>query len=449
VWSEYLAIDRIGIRDRFFELGGTSIQAAQVVNRLQKELGEFIYIVTLFDAPSIAEYAVLLEREYGAALGRRFSRPTASSVQSVRAGGDERLDDDAVARLERSIVRLKGSESSIDRQSGKNPSATFILAPPRSGTTLLRMMLAGHPRLFAGAELQLLGFHSLQERREAFTDKFSLWLEGTIRAVMDLKSCGADEAKAIMEDYERRGWTTKQFYRELQDWLGDRMLVDKSPAYALDSGALRRAEQVFHEPTYIHLVRHPYSMIRSFESYHLDQVLYLKPHAFAARQLGELVWLVSHRNIVEFLSSVPEHRRYRMRFEDLVSRPDEVMTDLCDTVGLDFDPLLLQPYQDTDKKMSDGIYQDSTPMGDTKFLKRGKIDSSVAESWRGVIDHDFLSDLTWRIAEDFGYQRPSGAESARSSTGSSAGRRRHDLMAESRAQRAARRGIPDGNGSDG
>ena len=45
----------------------------------------------------------------------------------------------------------------FDESQEKNPPAIFILAPPRSGTSLLRLMLAGHPELFAVNELKLLG----------------------------------------------------------------------------------------------------------------------------------------------------------------------------------------------------------------------------------------------------------------------------------------------------
>ena len=59
-----------------------------------------------------------------------------------------------------------------------NPPAMFILSPPRSGTTLLRVMLAGHPDLFAASELQLLGFNTMSERIAAYSGKFSAWLDG-------------------------------------------------------------------------------------------------------------------------------------------------------------------------------------------------------------------------------------------------------------------------------
>jgi amino acid adenylation domain-containing protein len=69
-WRVLLDLDRVGIHDRFFELGGTSLAAARFVNQVQAELGESIFVVTLFSAPSVAEYAAFLEREYPAAVAR-------------------------------------------------------------------------------------------------------------------------------------------------------------------------------------------------------------------------------------------------------------------------------------------------------------------------------------------------------------------------------------------
>jgi hypothetical protein len=269
-------------------------------------------------------------------------------------------------------------------------------------------MLAGHPRLFAAAELQLLGFNTLRERKEAFSGKFSLWLEGTIRAVMELKSCDANEAKAIMETFESRDYSTKQFYGELQSWLGDRMLVDKSPAYATDPRALEKAEADFEDTLYIHLSRHPFAMVRSFVKYHMDQVLFMKKHRFSPRQLAELIWTVSHRNALEFLKHVPPSRQVHIRFEDMVTEPRGTMETMCHQLGLDFHPGLVEPYRDIDRKMTDGIFRDSTPMGDTRLLERKGIEPQAADAWKGVLEDDFLGDVTWEVAASLGYDRPVG-----------------------------------------
>jgi hypothetical protein len=109
-----------------------------------------------------------------------------------------------------------------------------VLSPPRSGSTLMRVMLGGNPRLFAPPELELLSFNTLEDRREAFADRFSFWREGTIRALMEIKQCDADAATRLMEQCEEDNLSTKEFYALMQSWLGARVLVDKTPSYALD-----------------------------------------------------------------------------------------------------------------------------------------------------------------------------------------------------------------------
>ena len=56
-----------------------------------------------------------------------------------------------------------------------------------------------------------------------------------------------------MEECEEQQLTTKQFYGLLQDWLGSRVLVDKTPSYALDLEILRRAESDFAGTRYMPL----------------------------------------------------------------------------------------------------------------------------------------------------------------------------------------------------
>ncbi len=287
----------------------------------------------------------------------------------------------------------------------KNPPAIFILAPPRSGTTLLRIMLAGHPQLFAANELQLLHFNNLQERKEAYTGKFSLWSEGIIRTIMELKNCNADTAKGMMQIYEEENLSTKNFYSTLQSWIGNRIIVDKSPSYAMDKMALEKAEHDFDNAIFIHLSRHPYSMIKSFEKMHMDQVMFLKKHDYDARDTGELIWRESHRNISKFLKKIPNDRQFRIIYEDLVKNPERVMQQMCDTIGLPFHPNLIQPYLDIEKKMTDGLYDSSKPMGDPNLLKHGNIQAQKAEEWKKVNEDNFLSSTTWKLAKQLGYHK--------------------------------------------
>jgi amino acid adenylation domain-containing protein/FkbM family methyltransferase len=405
-WCEVLKLDRVGVDDRFFELGGDSLQAARFVHRVQKELGEFIYIVTLFEAPTIRQYAHLLRREYRAAVADRFGETDGVRAQPAtnERAVSSPVDSAMIERFRKCVPSVPLVHTSSPEP--KNPVAILVLAPPRSGTTLLRVMLAGHSGLFAAPELQLLGFETLRERNAAYRTRYSAWLEGTMRVIRELKGCDGDEAKRIMRQYEEQGLTTKELYRVLQDGIAPRFLVDKSPSYALDPAALRRAERDFRDPFYIHLVRHPHAVVRSFERMHMNQILYLRSHEFTTRQLGELVWAVSHRNILDFLATVPAARQHRIEFEELTRRPEEVMRGLCDASGLAFEGGLLTPYDNLSAKMVDGLYSVSTPMGDVNFLEHGRIEPRLADvATEGELG-TLLGEETWTLAEELGYRRP-------------------------------------------
>jgi amino acid adenylation domain-containing protein len=125
LWSEVLELDRVGVHDRFFELGGTSLQAATVVNRLQQDLREFLYIVALFNAPTVAEFAALLRKDYPASVARKFP---GENVAAASPEPSARVDAAMLERFRSCVPLLHPSSATAS----KNPRAIFILAPPRS-----------------------------------------------------------------------------------------------------------------------------------------------------------------------------------------------------------------------------------------------------------------------------------------------------------------------------
>ena len=60
IWQEVLGINQIGINDNFFEIGGTSLKAVQVVSKLRDELDADVSLVTMFEKPNIKALAILL-----------------------------------------------------------------------------------------------------------------------------------------------------------------------------------------------------------------------------------------------------------------------------------------------------------------------------------------------------------------------------------------------------
>jgi len=62
VWQEFLQIDKVGVEDNFFDLGGHSLMIVQIHARVAGRFRERIRVVDFFTYPTIAALAQYLER---------------------------------------------------------------------------------------------------------------------------------------------------------------------------------------------------------------------------------------------------------------------------------------------------------------------------------------------------------------------------------------------------
>lgn len=61
IWRELLGIEPIGIRDNYFDLGGNSLSAIQLASRLKDTFGVDVSVPRIFNAPTVAELAAMLD----------------------------------------------------------------------------------------------------------------------------------------------------------------------------------------------------------------------------------------------------------------------------------------------------------------------------------------------------------------------------------------------------
>jgi acyl transferase domain-containing protein len=62
IWQDLFGIDRVGVHDNFFDLGGHSLMATQMATRVRGSIGVEIAVRHIFEAPTVAELAAVLEK---------------------------------------------------------------------------------------------------------------------------------------------------------------------------------------------------------------------------------------------------------------------------------------------------------------------------------------------------------------------------------------------------
>lgn len=60
IWKEYLGIEKVGVYDNFFKLGGHSLIAVQVMTRIEKDTGKRLPLAILFENSTVEKLALVL-----------------------------------------------------------------------------------------------------------------------------------------------------------------------------------------------------------------------------------------------------------------------------------------------------------------------------------------------------------------------------------------------------
>jgi amino acid adenylation domain-containing protein len=64
IWSRILGVERIGVHDNFFDLGGHSLMGLQLLGQVEEQFGRSLPLRSLFQAPTIASFVKLLDQEH-------------------------------------------------------------------------------------------------------------------------------------------------------------------------------------------------------------------------------------------------------------------------------------------------------------------------------------------------------------------------------------------------
>lgn len=221
----------------------------------------------------------------------------------------------------------------------------FLLAPPRSYTSLVNAMLGQHPQCFGLPELCLFNVDTLIDMWRGSNSEMAengpMVRHGLLRAMAEILG-GEQRAgtvnMALAWCSRRELWSTADIYREIVDRLDPLVAVEKSPSYTMSVHRMQAALRAFPDARFLHLVRHPVGQCKSLMAIN-DGAFALKVEAY---ELGEdyallepqIAWHDMNVNILNFLTEVAPERQLCMRGEDIMANPQTHLATIARWAGL-------------------------------------------------------------------------------------------------------------------
>jgi len=226
-------------------------------------------------------------------------------------------------RVGRIIQKLAQKPIYLSRDPQHSLPGAFIMAPFRSGTTLLRLILDSHPEIAAPPETFLFSHILAPLRDERMTR--AMWNLGYHRDALAVAL--GDCARSFLEGYAAS--------------KGKHFWIEKTPAYV---DLLPELRQAMPDARFIVLYRHPYDVVRSMSERNMvvtqPEIAAHRPDhpsdfatycAFVADQ---------QQKMRAFQRAHPEHC-FELRYERLVAAPEVEVGGLCRFLGLPYVPAML------------------------------------------------------------------------------------------------------------
>lgn len=203
----------------------------------------------------------------------------------------------------------------------------FIASTAHSGSTLLDLILGSHPRIFGLGELKQLE-KRLPRICGICNEDCRFWLGSASTRIL-LRHCSRGlNIRSLMGEACRY---QRSIYAYLAEWFGYSILVDSSkyPAWIRRQLRYRRHRKEM-TPFLLHLTRDGRAVINS----HIRKY----PERGVKKITEE--WIRLTKEILNLYEGF-DGPRYRVAYEDLASRPDETISEICRFLGVDYVPSML------------------------------------------------------------------------------------------------------------
>lgn len=213
----------------------------------------------------------------------------------------------------------------------------FLLAPPRSFTSVINAMIGQHPQIYGLPELNLFNVENLMDLwRMASIGDTSSRRHGFLRAVAEIYAGEQTSAAVTMAQHwaaAREDCTTSEIFHELAAKIDPLIPIEKSPSYTINVERLSRIYKACPDARFIHLVRHPITQCKSVLTLS-DGVFALFVNAIEFQEGRvildpQIAWHDMNINILNFLDGVPKDQQLRIRGEEIMAQPEQYLGMIC------------------------------------------------------------------------------------------------------------------------
>ncbi len=317
--------------------------------------------------------------------------------------------------------------------SSLNVQALFLLAPPRSYSSLACAMLGQHPQLYGLPETHLFSAEIMAQWWEISSQaKFNM-ADGLLRAVAQLYY--GDQSEGAVRSASgwlrrRSHFTTGLVFEGLAERVQPSVLVEKSPSLVTRPEAMQRALAMFPRSRFIHVVQHPrgygeslMKAIRDAEKHGPVPYWMLHLASFPGPSASEdgaphdvpgldpqRAWYVLNINVCEFLKVVPDEQKMFIRGEDLLTDSDQTLRRIAGWLEIRTDGEALDEMKHPERSPYASLGPPSARCGSDFSLGTSTSGTTLREtlslegalSWRED-GHGFLPKVK-ELARQFGYE---------------------------------------------
>lgn len=301
------------------------------------------------------------------------------------------------------------------------PRIVYIAGSGRSGSTLLDIMLGSHPLAFGSGELArffldwsqgdqctcgqsypncILWGKVINRLQTTFPDLTPLEAERISRRVESLFGSWQSSTSSLAADRQLYSQLWQTMMGAISQESGKKIIIDSSKSsHPVVRRILALGESEHMESKVIHLVRDPRAMMWSAFRGSNRQLVKGQQATMRGSAIKALVsWGMINASVHIIETVRPQLNLMRLRYEDLVSHPVQVLRRLGSFLNLDLEPVI--ELVDNQQPLDPGH-----GVGGNRMRQRGPIRIKPDVEWREALPGyaRILASLSWPLARKYDY----------------------------------------------